>query len=185
MSSPLSQLFESARARALTAGEALFHQGAEVRDMMLVESGRVDLIRHGATGGRMILQRAGPGAVLAEASAYAAQYHCDGVAAQAAIVRVVSRSAFLAALAADPALATTWAAYLAHAVQAARMRAEIRGLTTVAARLEAWFAAGNRLPPRGHWQDVADEIGVSREALYRALARAGKKGGPMDRPFPA
>jgi DNA-binding phage protein len=31
------------------------------------------------------------------------------------------------------------------------------------------------LPDKGRWQDVASELGVSREALYRELARRRDK----------
>jgi hypothetical protein len=53
----------------------------------------------------------------------------------------------------------------------ARVRAEIRSLPKVAERLEAWLREGHVLPDKGCWQDVAAELGVSREALYRELAR--------------
>lgn len=56
-------------------------------------------------------------------------------------------------------------------VQAARLRAEIRSLPKVADRLDAWLAAGNRLPERGQWQDAAAELGVTREAMHRELSR--------------
>jgi CRP-like cAMP-binding protein len=51
------------------------------------------------------------------------------------------------------------------------MRAEIRTLRTVAERLDAWLGEGNVLPDKGRHQDVAAELGVSREAFYRELAR--------------
>jgi len=60
---------------------------------------------------------------------------------------------------------------LARSVQAARLRAEIRSLPKVADRLAAWLGEGNALPDKGHWQEVAAELGVTREALYRELAR--------------
>ncbi len=41
----------------------------------------------------------------------------------------------------------------------------------VADRLDAWLCEGHLLPNKGRWQDVASELGVSREALYRELAR--------------
>jgi len=56
----------------------------------------------------------------------------------------------------------------------ARVRAEIRSLPTVAARLDVWLAEGNELPSKGHWQTVAAELSVTREALYRELARRRK-----------
>jgi CRP-like cAMP-binding protein len=72
----------------------------------------------------------------------------------------------------DPALARALAQYLALEVQSARARAEIVALKTVAARLDAWLALNNGpLPPKGRWCEVAEEIGVTPEALYRELAR--------------
>ena len=78
---------------------------------------------------------------------------------------------FVARLRSDPDLAEVWARNLAHAVQAARLRAEIRSLPRVADRLDAWLAKGRSLPDKGRWQEVAAELGVTREALYRELAR--------------
>jgi hypothetical protein len=45
-------------------------------------------------------------------------------------------------------------------------------LKTVAERLEGWLIwRGGGLPPKGAWKDIAAEIGVSPEALYRELAK--------------
>ena len=41
----------------------------------------------------------------------------------------------------------------------------------VSARLDAWLAWHGELPPRGDWKQLADQIGVSPEALYREMAR--------------
>jgi hypothetical protein len=41
----------------------------------------------------------------------------------------------------------------------------------VAERLDAWLGAEGGLPDRGRWQELAEELGVTREALYRELAR--------------
>ena len=128
-------------------------------------------MRHTATGARLILQTAGPGDILAEASAYSETYHCDAVAVEEAEVSALPRARFLSALAENSTLAEAWAARLARGMQAARLRAEIRTLPRLADRLTAWLDAGNALPARGRWQDVAAELGVTREALYRELAR--------------
>ena len=137
----------------------------------MVRTGIVQLVRHTATGTRLILQTAGPGDLLAEASAYSDRYHCDAVAVEAIEVAALPRARFLSALAEDPALAEVWATRLARGMQAARLRAEIRTLPRLADRLTAWLDAGNTLPAKGRWQDVAAELGVTREALYRELAR--------------
>ncbi len=92
---------------------------------------------------------------------------------------MVSRSEFRTALSRDATLAESWAQSLSRALQAARLRAEIRGLRTVAERLEVWLGEDGRLPDRGRWQELAEELGVTREALYRELAR--RRAGELSR----
>lgn len=166
-----TSLFETGTDLHLAAGAALFRAGDPVTYLALVREGAIDLRRHTASGATVILQAARAGDVVAEASAYSPVYHCGAEAARASRVTLLPVSQFRAALAADPALAESWAAYLARAVQAARMRAEIRTLRTVAERLDCWLSDGHALPEKGRWQDLAAELGVTREALYRELAR--------------
>ncbi|MGO4671832.1 Crp/Fnr family transcriptional regulator [Bosea sp. 2YAB26] len=154
------------------AGDAVFHRGDPVRLVHVVHSGCLHLIRHQDDGAALILQRALPGAILAEASLYSEQYHCDGRAETAAVTQAVSRRDLKQALAHDPVLAETWASHLAHEVQRARLHAEIASLKTVKARLDAWIAWNGPLPAKGGWRHIATEIGVSPEALYREIARA-------------
>ncbi|KAA0920142.1 Crp/Fnr family transcriptional regulator [Aquicoccus porphyridii] len=172
----LESAFAGSRSVELTAGTVLFRTGAPVTDIYLVRVGRVHLCRHSIHGAVMVLQNATAGAVLAEASAYSGAYHCDAVAMDRSVLSRVPKARFLRALAEEPELAAQWAATLARGVQAARLRAEIRSLPRVADRLDAWLDAGMSLPGKGHWQDVAAELGVSREALYRELARRRKGG---------
>jgi CRP-like cAMP-binding protein len=171
MSDALAPLFKVAEQRLIDAGTRLFHRGDAVRQMFLVVAGAMVLTRVTEAGTPIILQRARPGAVLAEASAYSMTYHCDARAVTEALVRAVTVEEFRARLASDPGLADSWAAHLAHAVQSARLRAEIRTLRTVAERLDAWLAEGRAMPVKGARQDLAAELGVSREALYRELSR--------------
>lgn len=77
---------------------------------------------------------------------------------------------------ANPAAAQLWAARLARGLQTARLQAEVRTLRTVAARLDAWTEVFPGLPPKGQIQDLAHTLGVTREALYRALARRRRGG---------
>lgn len=175
MRMPISMLFQEARETGLAAGETLFVTGEKVARIYMVRSGSIHLLRHTPHGAQMVMQNAGPGAVVAEASAYSPRYHCDAVAAEDTVVAGFPKERFLAALAAEPTLAESWSALLARSVQAARLRAEIRSLPKVAERLDAWLGERNRLPDRGRWQDVAAELGVTREALYRELARRRTK----------
>ncbi len=51
------------------------------------------------------------------------------------------------------------------------MQSVIRSLHTVAERLDAWVETNNALPLKGHIQDLTRILGVTKEALYRELAR--------------
>ncbi|MCF6272954.1 MAG: hypothetical protein L3J37_07145 [Rhodobacteraceae bacterium] len=67
---------------------------------------------------------------------------------------------------------------LAYALRKSRKRAEILALKTVKPRLEAWLTWNHGLlPAKGAWHHVADEVGISKEALYRELSRRQKQEG--------
>lgn len=158
--------------RRFATGDHVFRQGAKVLALHRIVAGSVHLARHQPNGGTLVLQRAGPASILAEASMFSDRYHCDAIAVSATCTRAITKPVLRAALARDPDLAEAWAAYLAREVQATRMRVEILSLRTVAERLDAWLAAtGERLPTKGEWRSLAAEIGVSPEALYREFAR--------------
>ena len=171
MSDQILTLFDAVADRPVQKDEPLFLTGQPVRFMFLVAEGQVDLVRHTLAGARVLLARAGVGQVLAEASAYSDLYHCDGTAAESSKVRAIPVATFRARLDSDPALARRWAERLAHGLQHARMTAAIRTLRTVGERLDAWLAEDSPLPHKGEWQALAQSLGVTREALYREMAR--------------
>lgn len=172
MRDPFSRLFQDARCVELGQGAVLFSTGAPVSDIFRVRTGRVLLRRNTASGLLLTLQAATEGMILAEASAYSECYHCEAMAAGANTrVEAIPKAVFRAALASDLALAESWAAMLARGVQASRFKSEIRSLSKVADRLDAWLEAGHSLPEKGRLQEVAAELSVTREALYRELAR--------------
>lgn len=175
MSCALETLFASSQSVHLASGALLFRNAAPVSKIYWVRSGQIHLCRHTVHGTEMLLQRAMPGMVVAEASAYSDSYHCDAIAAKDSSVLAMAKPVFLSELTSDTNLAAHWAATLARGVQAARFRSEIRSLPKVANRLDVWLAEGNCLPEKGHWQDVAHELGMTREALYRELARRRKE----------
>ncbi|PDT10219.1 Crp/Fnr family transcriptional regulator [Rhizobium sp. M1] len=158
--------------RTFGAGQHIFNQGDEVGSLYLVESGVVHLVRHQADGDLAVLQRASPGQVLAEASVFSSVYHCDAVAVTDVNTTPVPLQLIRGALRSNPDFAESWASYLSYQLQQTRKRAEIGSLKTVAARLESWLAWNDGvLPSKGEWKSLAEDIGVSPEALYRELSK--------------
>jgi CRP-like cAMP-binding protein len=166
------QAMPGGKESSLAANMFLFHQGDEVKSLFLVLEGEIRLVRHQTDGHSITLQRAHDGEVLAEASLFSSHYHCHAVAHQATRMHALPKTAVLAALRTDPAFAQNWAAYLARAVQQARLRSELLSLKTVTARLDAWLSwQGSELPPKGEWKTLAEQLAVSPEALYREIAQ--------------
>ncbi|WP_300015584.1 Crp/Fnr family transcriptional regulator [uncultured Roseobacter sp.] len=167
----LTALFDHGEPMEIDAGAYLFHAGDPVRFVHLVETGGIHLERTQISGQVMCFQRALPGDILAEASIYAAAYHCDAKVIEPARLRKLRFGRLMEMLEADPETSTAWAAHLARTVQTTRLLAEIRGLKTVEQRLDAWIDHNGALPAKGHWQTVAQELAVTPEALYREIAR--------------
>lgn len=157
--------------RRFEPGQHLFHRGDPVQSLFRVVEGEVQLVRHQEAGNVIVLQRAKPGDVVAEASVFAGTYHCDAIAHTETTVLSVSRDAFLNHFHQNPEFAAAWAARLAREVQLMRLQNEILSLKTVRERLRAWQAWHGDLPPKGEWVHIARQIGVSPEALYREMAK--------------
>ena len=178
MSEATDKLFEisDCQARRLGSGEYLFHMGDPVHSLFLILDGTVQLVRHQENGDAIVLQHAMPGDVIAEASLFSGAYHCDALAVAPTTVRAVSKQKALRKFRKDPKFAEAWAAHLASEVQLARLKSQILSLKTVALRLDAWFTWNpGALPPKGQWKQIASQIGVSPEALYRELAKRRKE----------
>lgn len=171
MDSAIANLFHAAPLRQWEQGQTLFRVGDRPIVLHLVASGRVALARMLADGTELTLQSAAAGNVLAEASACAQTYHSDARAMVASQTGAVDLQEFRAAVDRQAGLAAAWPADLGRAVQQARFRIEVRSLRTVRARLDAWLSEGRVWPLSGQMQDIAGDIGVAREALYRELAR--------------
>lgn len=174
MSDILSTLIEAllAKRHGFAAGEAVFRRGDDVLRLHQVVDGEIHVLRHLENGAVLVQQRARAGDFVSEPSLHSPCYHCDAIAATAAVTRAVDRERFRAALRADADFADAWAGHLARQTQRARHRAEILSIRKVADRLDAWLSLNDMaLPPKGEWKTLAGEIAVAPEALYREMAR--------------
>lgn len=140
--------------------------------MFRVEDGEVHLVRDQVLGQSLTLQRANRNAVVADASLYAHEYHCDAIAHGEARLSSLPVVVFREFLGTNTEAAQSWIAHLGRTAQDARFRAEMISLRTVDERLDAWIDwHQTNLPERGNWRGLAEELGVSPEALYRTLAK--------------
>lgn len=167
--------------RKLKAGEPLFHLGDKTLGLYEVIAGRVRLVRVDRSGHEIVLHAAGAGETIAEASLYSPAYHCDAVASTNAVVRLYPRAAVLSAFAKDRKAAQAFTATLARQVMNLRTRIEQRNIRSARERVRHFLAVnvgadGRTVALRGTVKDLAAELGLTHEALYRTLAALEKAG---------
>lgn len=171
----LAQAARRARQRRLAAGDCLFRQGDRAQAIFRVEQGRLRLVRHLADGRTVTLHVARAGDGLAEAALFAGQYHCDAVAEVDSSVAVIARAPLLAALRGDAEASLAFAADLSRQVRSLRWQLELRNIKSARERLLAWLQlqadAHGVVASDRPWTVIAPELGLSHEAIYRALAR--------------
>jgi CRP-like cAMP-binding protein len=169
--------------RKLKANEALFRLGDKPVNFYEVIAGRVRLSRVDRSGREVILYVAGPSETLAEASLYSPAYHCDAIASTAATLRAYPKAALVAAFAKDRKAAQAFTATLARQVMNLRTRIEQRNIRSARDRVRHYLtvnADAGVVTLRGTLKDLAAELGLTHEALYRTLA-ALERGGEIKR----
>ncbi len=161
-------------------GATVFRRDDPVTAVYEVLVGRVRLERTPADGTVLVLGVLLPGEALAEASIFATSYHCDAVAEVGSRLASWSRGRVSERLSSEPDLTRRWLARSCRQVQQLRALVELRSLRPLTERILAWL----RMREEGVWvgaadkplRAVADELGVSPEAFYRALAELEKQG---------
>ena len=146
--------------------EVLFEQGDRAAAIYKVESGRLRLVRRTVDDHLVILHTACRREFFAEASLFAATYHCDAVAAEPSRIRVYPKAKVMEALRTDPVLAPAFMARLAHQLQELRARMELRSIRSAREHVLQYLRLRADLDRRsiaieGQLQDIAAEIGIN------------------------
>lgn len=168
-----------ATSRKLKSGEALFRQGDRPVSFFEIISGQVRLSRVDRAGREVVLYVAGANETIAEASLFSNVYHCDAIVSTAASVRVYSKAALLSAFDKDRKAAQAFTATLARQVMNLRTRIEQRNIRSARDRVRHYLginADGGKVTLRGTLKDLAAELGLTHEALYRTLAGMARGG---------
>ncbi len=158
----------------------MFRQGQRASAIFAIETGSIRLERSLRDGSTVVLHTARAGETFAEASFNADHYHCDAVAESDSLVWVLD-SAVLRSGDHYAGLHRTLNALLANQVRELRTLVSLRDIRSAEERLLAWFRL--HASPRGNefvlsqtWTVVAQQIGLTRESVYRALAKLSRDG---------
>jgi CRP-like cAMP-binding protein len=120
------------------------------------------------------------GELFAEASLFSARYHCDAVAIQDSEVLLYAKKELVQRLRADGDAMWEFAAQMAGRLHSLRTQRELRQIRSApervlqSLRLRCDDTGG--WTPDGTLKHFAQDIGLTHEALYRALARLEREG---------
>lgn len=167
--------------RALKRGQTLFRAGQRTVGLYQIASGRVRLVRLDRSGREVVLHNARAGDTIAEASLFSPTYHCEAIATTAARVRLYPKAAILAEFARNPDAAQPFMAQLGHKIMALRTLLERHSIRSARERIRHYLAVnagadGRTVVLQGTLKELAADLDLTHEALYRTLARMAAEG---------
>jgi len=175
-----ADLLAQAKTVDLVKGEHLFRQNDAVSYVIFVLEGELKAVRHLPDGGECVMLRSRAGELFAESSLADNQYRCDGIAAGMARVALVPVDRLREALGGEGSLAFGMCMALARQARKQCSRQERLRLKRARDRVLHFLACEGGVEGVVHWSahlsELASELGLERETLYRALAALEEEG---------
>lgn len=168
----IMEQLECDKTKALTKGEVLFRAGDSVSNFFLLQSGEIHLARPLSHGVSLTIHRIMPGSVVAEASLFASNYHCDALAERDSELRCYNRKRIQSMLCSQPGFAERLCAHLSGEIQSLRTKLELANIKSADERVLTWIrlnACAATLDIDRPLKIIASELGLAHETLYRSL----------------
>jgi len=165
---------------SLSSGDHLFRIGDRITRLYFVLSGSLTMVRTLETGQEVVVQRAGAGELFAEASLFAERYHCDAICETDVDCAAYDKQVLLAALA-RPEVSLAILKVYSRSIRDLRSQIELRNIKRADDRVLAYLSLlpaneSDWREPGLAWKDIGRTLGLTHEAIYRALASLAKSG---------
>ena len=177
----LTRLAEASWRRRVSRGQVLFTEGEPSDTLVVVDSGRLKVVREGAQGEQLLLATAGPGEAVGELSVLDGGPRSAGVSAlEDSVLVVVPGSAVLALLDRSPAVVRAVAMDLAATVR--RLTGSSADLVFLDLPRRVAKLVLDTVGERGTGDlrmsqgEIAARLGVTRQSYNRALGGLLKRG---------
>ena len=176
----LERLFGLRPMRKLARDEPLFRQGDPATAIFLISRGRLRMIRHLASGDRITIHTGRSGELFAEGSLFSDVYQCDAIAAEPTRVRACGKADMLAAIGGSPSTMLALLEQVTHSLHHARAMRELRNIRSandrVLQHLHLSASKEGAVVFDRPLLEVAEDLGITHEAYYRALATLERAG---------
>ena len=170
-------LLKQCVAHAFNKGDYLFHLGNIPEYMFFIVSGEAILSRTSSHGETTTLQRC-KGGFLSEASLLTDVYHCDAVATHTGTAIALPIKAFRDALKKED-FSLKWVKLLSREIMRLRTQSERLRLKDIKSKLIHLIETEGKngiLTLQSDYKSLASELGITHEALYRAISKMESDG---------
>jgi CRP-like cAMP-binding protein len=163
------------------AGHMLFAQHEPAAAIFIVVSGHIQLVHYTEDGQQVHHYNVKAGESFAEVALFNEVYVCTAIASTSSQVLVLPKQPFLMALRQHPDLAETFMAGLASRLHESKILLELRSIRSAQKRVMHYLQLN--VQPDGitvtidrPLKDVAEDLGLTPEALSRALTKLHQEG---------
>jgi CRP-like cAMP-binding protein len=176
----LERLFGLRPMRNLARDEPLFRQGERASAVFLIVRGRLRMVRNLASGDRITIHTGRTGELFAEGSLFSDVYQCGAIAAEPTRVRACSKAEMLAAIGDSPSTMLALLEQVTRSLHHARAMREFRNVRSaddrVLQHLHFLASKDGAVVFDRPLLEVAEDVGLTHEAYYRALAALARAG---------
>jgi CRP/FNR family transcriptional regulator, dissimilatory nitrate respiration regulator len=176
-----AELKSAATYHNLANGEILFCQNEPAKAIFVVESGGIKLIHYTCNGKTVNHYSVKPGEYFAEVALFNEIYVCTAIAEKSTRVISFPKRLFLISLENDFNLSRIFTEQLAQRLHQTKILLELRGIRSASDRVLHYLhimtpANKKILNLEQPLKDIANDIGISPEALSRTLTQLQNKG---------
>lgn len=178
----LRQIADRCPAREVRPGIVAARQGDRAESLIIVLSGQLSAEHHSITGGRVQLATAAAPCVVDKAAVLSGRHHqATWITRSPCVVRVMSGRFFQDLLSAEPSVRDHALRYLSEQLAHARQERIDRDTAGTSVRIARWLTEQHArhdslIPLSAGQQGVADELGLSRVTVNRALQALVRSG---------
>lgn len=165
----------------LAAGQILFAQHEPTEAVFILQSGQIRLVNYTEDGQQINHYSIRVGESFAEVALFHEHYVCTAIAITSSRVMVLPKQPYLLALKQHPDLALTFMAQIAQRLHESKILLHLRSIRSASKRVLHYLqlnvqADGITVYFDHPLKEVADDLGLTPEALSRALKQLHKEG---------
>jgi CRP/FNR family transcriptional regulator, dissimilatory nitrate respiration regulator len=167
--------------RDLAPGQVLYRQGDRARAVFVLESGQIRIVRRNAEGKAILLRVVTAGESFGTAALCSEVYANEAIAEVPSRIHVYPKQALGETLRQRPDIAESFVGSLARQINTLEDRLELRSISSARERIIRYLSSHAQFGKRvvnfdTPLKDIANDLGLSREVLYRTLAQLEREG---------